>query len=123
MMTTSWQLTSEGQRFAVDHIKPQVRLAQWRGDLFYRTERTDCCQPVDFGAVVQSASDKVVISAEGPHLDLELVFNSEDHLEIEAVLKNTSPADIALDRLVLSASDLQLGASSEGRRWSRSVLL
>ena len=114
-MTTPWQLTSEQQRFAVEHIKLPVRLAQWRGDLFYRIERMDYCQPVDFGAVVQSASDKAVISAEGPHLELELAFNSDDHLQIRATLKNTSPESIALDRLALSVGDLQLGASSEGR--------
>ena len=149
-MATSWQLTSEQQRFTAEHTKPPVRLAQWRGDLFYRIEQTEHRQPVDFGAAAQPAPNKAVINAEGAlkghvltdvgrltlgeglptepppprsetfgerkgaHLELALVFNAENHLEIEAVLKNTSPANIALDRLVLSASDLQLGAS-EGR--------
>ncbi len=118
-MATLWQLTSKGQRFAVEHDKPQVRLAQWRGDLFYRVGRTNYRQPVNFGAAAQTAPNKAVIKAEGPfdgaqdrpYLELELVFNSESHLEIEAVLRNTSPVNIALDRLVLSACDLQVGAS------------
>ena len=114
MTTTPWQLTSKQQPFAVEHTKLPVRLAQWRGGLFYRIERTNYRQPVDFGVAAQPTPSKVVIKAEGTHLELELVFNSEDHLAIEAVLKNTSPANIALDRLVLSASDLQLGAH-EGR--------
>jgi len=114
-MVALWQLKSEQQRFAVEHIKLPVHLAQWHGNLLYRIERADYRQPVDFGVAAQPTPNKAIINAEGPHLELELAFDAENHLEIEAVLKNTSPANIALDRLVLSASDLQLGASSEGR--------
>jgi hypothetical protein len=113
-MVALWQLKSDQQRFAVEHRKLPVHPAQWHGNLLYRIGRTNRCEPVDFGAAAQPTQNKTVINAEGPHLDLELVFKSEDHLEIEAVLKNVSHEDIALDRLVLSASDLRLGAS-EGR--------
>lgn len=122
-MVALWQLKSDQQRFTVEHAEHSMRLAQWRGDLFYRIERTGCCEAVDFGAAAQPTSNKAVINVEGPfdgaqdrtHIELEIVFDAENHLQIEAVLKNTSPEKIALDKLVLSASDLQLGASSEGR--------
>ena len=114
-MVALWQLKSDQQRFTVEHAEHSVRLAQWRGDLLYRIERTDYCEAVDLGAAAQPTSNKAVINAEGPHLELEIVFGAENHLQIEAALKNTSPESIALDRLVLSVGDLQLGASSEGR--------
>ena len=114
-MPIFWQLTSKQRQFALKHIKHPVRLTQWCGDLSYRIEQTHYRQPVDFGVVTHPTPNTAVINAEGPHLEIELTFNSENHLQIEGVLRNTSSENIALDRLALSAGDLQLGEACEGR--------